>query len=619
MEIFERICILIFLCFLWSSARAQNLDTLMSQAKIYLIQKEYDSARTRYFEAIPIAEQKNDYGNLAIIHNNIGVSFKSNPAAKITHFDQAIFYHTKNGDQKSAAGVQYNMGLVLKKRGLNEEAIQEFSSALKIFLELKDTINMGRTLDVIGNLYLSLDDFENAEYYHLKALDRFILSNSQSGISRVWHNMAELCIEQYDLQEARSYLERSKKLKQKLDLSTISTDMLMGEILVKERQWDSAYYYYSKALNERVEKGYKQDFPSTYYHLGDFYLQKGDLEQSAEFFNLAGDWADSLEQNRLQIDILEKQVELDKLLGHYESSGIRYEKLMHLKDMVLGESAKISAAHFSARHDLFQKEIQIDAQKKQIGMQKSENRSLSKKYNLSLIIIGVFILMLLVILYLTIRLRRKNKLLNDQNETIQHLHSELRHRTKNYYQMLKGILWYDLDRESNPGTKELIKRYISRVESMAQIQHYLIADNKKEESVQLDTYLGDLVDQVDIALNRSEPKVTLNKQLESVLLDYNSAAYLGIALNELLQNAFKHSFFDIQNPTIEIQLHGKDGRIHLIVEDNGVGMEKVNQFKNQSEGIRLISVLTERIEGKLSYGAQKGSGVRVELTIPIPV
>ena len=65
--------------------------------------------------------------------------------------------------------------------------------------------------------------------------------------------------------------------------------------------------------------------------------------------------------------------------------------------------------------------------------------------------------------------------------------------------------------------------------------------------------------------------------------------YLGLILNELATNAFKHAFKD--KGKLTISLYKKDQMIYMIVEDNGVGFEdKITD----SLGITIVKTLVEK-------------------------
>jgi len=183
--------------------------------------------------------------------------------------------------------------------------------------------------------------------------------------------------------------------------------------------------------------------------------------------------------------------------------------------------------------------------------------------------------------------------------------------------MLSGMLLYDIDGEENSSVKEMLKRYVSRVNSIAQIQHYLIPNNSDlKAAVSLDEYLSNLIDEIDLALNHAHPKVCISKHLDTIQLDYNKSCYIAIALNELLQNAFKHSFKDVFAPEINICLQLQGEKIVLTIRDNGIGIQDTNQVVKSVSGINLITQLVAKIKGEITYRSNGKNGLEIELELP---
>ena len=104
-------------------------------------------------------------------------------------------------------------------------------------------------------------------------------------------------------------------------------------------------------------------------------------------------------------------------------------------------------------------------------------------------------------------------------------------------------------------------------------------------------------------------------------------AYMRI-LNNLIQNVIAHSHAD----QIRISLSGQDGRLRILVADNGVGIGKEDLKyifdrlyqceKGRSEGgsglgLSIVRQLAEKMNGTISAESIQGKGTAFTLFFPL--
>ncbi len=102
---------------------------------------------------------------------------------------------------------------------------------------------------------------------------------------------------------------------------------------------------------------------------------------------------------------------------------------------------------------------------------------------------------------------------------------------------------------------------------------------------------------------------TINKiQLE---IDY--AVPLGLIINELINNAYKHAFKNIESGTIIISLKQiQNNNYTLLFKDNGIGFPDSLDFKKlNSVGYELIIGLTKQINGELEFLNENGATINI--------
>jgi two-component sensor histidine kinase len=83
---------------------------------------------------------------------------------------------------------------------------------------------------------------------------------------------------------------------------------------------------------------------------------------------------------------------------------------------------------------------------------------------------------------------------------------------------------------------------------------------------------------------------------------------VGIIINELITNTLKYAFMNGGDGIIKLFLSKKNDSIFLKIADNGVGLPEGFEIQNSTGfGLKLVSSLAQRIDGKISFTGQEGT------------
>ena len=163
---------------------------------------------------------------------------------------------------------------------------------------------------------------------------------------------------------------------------------------------------------------------------------------------------------------------------------------------------------------------------------------------------------------------------------------EVHHRVKNNLQIILSMI--RLQSDSSKGcAKDILEKLESRINAIAKTYTNLLAkDNFK--TVDMKSYIDDLIkDIVDILGNPKGVTIKTNASLE---LPFKKSVYIGLIINELVTNSFKHAFKD-KKGVIKIDLYKKDGKNILEVFDNGKGFN--SDIQKSSLGLKLIYIIVK--------------------------
>jgi len=191
---------------------------------------------------------------------------------------------------------------------------------------------------------------------------------------------------------------------------------------------------------------------------------------------------------------------------------------------------------------------------------------------------------------------------------------EIHHRVKNNLNVVVSLLKLQENNiHSMEDAKKALEESSRRIYSMALVHEYLYkAENLSQ--VDMDLYIREMIDQVRYASVTTE-QVEYQLQLENIKMDISKAIPSGIIINELITNAQKHAFSELEKGIITVILKRDDTNwITLAVKDNGTGMpDDISIDKTKSLGLNLIKLLTHQIDGTLNYDNQEGTSFFIHI------
>ncbi len=193
------------------------------------------------------------------------------------------------------------------------------------------------------------------------------------------------------------------------------------------------------------------------------------------------------------------------------------------------------------------------------------------------------------------------------NARIRVLIKEIHHRVKNNLQVIASLLRLQGSAIEDHQLQQAFDQSQSRVTSMALIHEKLY---KGDDLAQLDVslYLRELFAELVGLLNVRESiryRTTIDPGLQ---LDLNTMVPLGLILNELITNSFKHAFTGRDEGLVDLVItRTPQGEIDLRYTDDGVGMDAEHRHGDSATlGVTLIEGLVEQLNGffTVESGAQ---------------
>ena len=189
---------------------------------------------------------------------------------------------------------------------------------------------------------------------------------------------------------------------------------------------------------------------------------------------------------------------------------------------------------------------------------------------------------------------------------------EIHHRVKNNLQITSSLIQLQARSFQDPRVREAFGQTQQRLRSIG-LLHDVLYNEDAAARTDIGGYLNALTREVATAHGAEARGLAVTVEAEPIRLTPAQVTPLGLALSEVLTNAFKHAFPDGRTGSIRIKARQQDGQVEVTVRDDGAGFEGAAS-REGSLGLTLISVLARQLGGAYSFSSDHGAVFR--LTFP---
>lgn len=193
--------------------------------------------------------------------------------------------------------------------------------------------------------------------------------------------------------------------------------------------------------------------------------------------------------------------------------------------------------------------------------------------------------------------------------------NEIHHRVNNNLNSIISLLYIENAKADSAESKSIIETLSGRIFSMALVHEHLYKSLNFKD-IFLKDYIPELVLKVEGMYPSHGDRVEVMYNIDYTALDINKAIPLGIILNEIISNSFKHGFPGSRNGRVSIDVKQENNNCYLTVEDNGIGSKNtMAQSSELSPGIELINMLVNQLSGKII--CDNSSGYKYIIIFPL--
>jgi len=188
---------------------------------------------------------------------------------------------------------------------------------------------------------------------------------------------------------------------------------------------------------------------------------------------------------------------------------------------------------------------------------------------------------------------------------------EIHHRVKNNLMVISSLLNIQSKYIKDKAALSVFRESQNRANSMAMI-HERLYHSSDLKRIDFGDYVFSLSTELFHTYVLDPSRVQLKLNVETVMIDINTAVPLGLIVNELITNSMKYAFPEGESGEIDISFNQVDDEYILRVKDNGVGIPAdldINQVK--SLGLQLVTSLTDQIDGEIELNRENGTEFKI--------
>lgn len=188
---------------------------------------------------------------------------------------------------------------------------------------------------------------------------------------------------------------------------------------------------------------------------------------------------------------------------------------------------------------------------------------------------------------------------------------ETNHRIKNNLQLIISLINIQANEYISKEVSDFLDKCRNKIIALSLIHEELYIKDTLSE-IDLKNYITYLVDNINTSFNEKNKNVKTKINITNIFIDSKIASYIGIIINELFFNAYKHAFSNRESGTISIEIIEKKDYYQFDFWDNGKGICTTSDYEKTS-GLALVNELVKHINGTITIENKNGTQVTISI------
>ncbi|WP_165921850.1 tetratricopeptide repeat protein [Natronoflexus pectinivorans] len=258
----------------------------------------------------------------------------------IENYSAAIRYFDSLNETGRLAITYNNLGLVYSFIGEYDNSLDAYSKALALELDMGDQTAIAETYQNMANVFSAGENYDKALEFHQKALDVFLQERNDIRIAATYNNLATIFARTQKYDEASQNYLNALSTYRKLGMEHEESIVLcnIGSLKTREGSYNEAVIYLERALVILKARVDRIGEARAYSLLADTYAKRNDHQHAIFLHRKALNIATTYNLNDVYIDSKFSLYTTHKNAGNWEKALAAYENYIKSRDQLLKEN-----------------------------------------------------------------------------------------------------------------------------------------------------------------------------------------------------------------------------------------------------------------------------------------
>ncbi|NLH82853.1 MAG: response regulator [Phyllobacteriaceae bacterium] len=207
------------------------------------------------------------------------------------------------------------------------------------------------------------------------------------------------------------------------------------------------------------------------------------------------------------------------------------------------------------------------------------------------------------------------RLVREARDRAELLLREVNHRVANSLGLVAAMVRMQASLVVDDEAKRALQETQSRITAVAGVHRHLYSSASVGE-VEISDYLGHLLAELQASLAGTGAVHRVASTLAPLVLKTDHAVSLGIAVGELVTNAFKYAYPETESGEIRVAVSAASGVVTVSVEDDGVGWHGEGPTKGSGLGSKIVGAMCRTLDATLEW-SERPVGTAAVIRFPI--
>ncbi len=536
---------------------------------------QYDSAVVYNTRALDSYTMSQDTLEIAISWIRIGGSWlaKTEYDSAASAYFRALELLEEIGDRREIGVVQMELGVLYGRLKDHRKSLKHYQLGLQSALAFQDSMLVINSLNNMGTLFSRQNKIDSSILLYKQAL-LFIRPGMTRHKAVIYSNLASQYVAKEDFHEALIYFQQSEETfnHSSNKLGVQSLYLSWAKALMDQKKYGEALSMANKALEYAEEFSAAEDVMEAFEMMKNIYSKQRNYRKAFYYFE--------------RYDSLGKVIRNRDMQETLEELQLKYNQEKNEKQLA---------------------DLTIRAQQDKLDAQRIRIRLVGLASALLLLLGGVVLLFLLLK-----KNRNHTAMLNDKNMAIssalthnKYLLKEIHHRVKNNLQIISSLLDIQAREISDQVATEALRESSRRVESISRVHQVLYEDS--QDTINMAHFVTEMTEHLHYTYSRPDSADSFEIRGGNFQINRQIMIYVGMILNEVLSNAFKHGLPDSEDGRLLITLDKLQELVKVAVCDNGPGFGNEKDHTNDSLGMELIDMFAKKLEATYGWHYDDGT------------